>query len=379
MAPDERASLLAYRTAVIFPVKVAETPVFPVKSAGVTAAGSGAAASAELQVDPPSAEFTSSKPADEAAEGSSSDSSSSSSSDSDSDSDDELSQAKTQISEPTVKHESGDRKVTSKLKDDAEKSQPKYDRGSARETNKFVVPTAEICSEGSQGAAAGAVSGAPAEAEEPGHSPESTEVTASPAGPDVSAENVSTASRPADDSADVPAGTKGSTSAGSPKALAVEHGEAADGAGAEAAEVLEGSSSPADAAVKPPEAVKAEASSSTESSEELMDAAPVRAESVVEELQPEGTHHTTPLHFPASTTEQTLFSHSADVFALLGSVFRCNLVSVQDAGLFEPRLQGFLLHLALYSNSRMSSLLNFCQSKPSFKNLSVRWDVQTAA
>lgn len=374
MAPDERASLLAYRTAVIFPVKVAETPVFPVKSAGVTAAGLGAAASAELQVDPQTAEFTSSKPADEAAEGSSSDSSSSSSSDSDSDSDDELSQAKTQISEPTVKHESGDRKVTSKLKDDAEESQPKYDRGSARETNKFVVPTAEICSEGTQGAAAGAVSGAPAAAEEPGHSPESTEVTASPAGPDVSAEDVSTASRPADDSADVPAGTKGSTSAGSPKAP-----KAADGAGAEAAGVLEGSSSPADAAVEPPEVAEAEASSSTESSEELMDAAPVRAESVVEELQPEGTHHTTPLHFPASTTEQTLFSHSADVFALLGSVFRCNLVSVQDAGLFEPRLQGFLLHLALYSNSRLPSLLNFCQSKPSFKNLSVRWDVQTAA
>lgn len=292
MAPDERASLLAYRTAVTFPVKVSETAVFPVHSAGVTAAGSGAAASAEPRVDPPTTEFTSSKPADEAVEGSSS-SSSSSDSDSDSDSDDELSQAKTQISEATMKHESGDRKVTSKPRDDAEESKPNYDCESARETDKFVVPTPEICSEGTRGAAAGAVSGAPAEAEEPGSSPESTEIAASPAGPDVPAEDVSTASPPADDSADVPAGTKGSTSVGSPPALAVQHGEAADGAAAEAAEAVEGSSSPADAAVEPTEAGQSEASPSTESSEEPTDAAPVRAESVGEELQPEGTHHTT--------------------------------------------------------------------------------------
>lgn len=314
MAPDERASLLAYRTAVNFPVKVSESPGFPVHSAGVRAAGSGAAASAEPRGDPQTAQVTSSKPADEAVEGSSSYSSSSSSSsssdsDSDSDSDGELSQAKTQISEPTRKHESGDRKVTSKLKDDAEESQPKRDRGSARETHKFVVPTPEICSEGTPGAAAGA--GAPVEAEEPGNAPESTGVAVSPAAPDVSAQDVSTASPSADDSADVPAGTKGSTSAGSPKGLAVGHGEAADGAGAEAAEVLEGSPTPADAAAAPTEAGESEAPSSTEGSEELMEAAPVRAESVGEELQPEGTHHTTLLHFSASTTDSKLFPNPA--------------------------------------------------------------------
>lgn len=305
--------MLAYRTAVIFPVKVSETPSFPGHSVGVAAAaGSGAAASAEPRVDPQTAEFTSSssKPADEAVEGSSSYSSSSSSSDSesdsDSDSDDELSQAKTHISEPTIKHESGDGNVTSKLKDGPEVSRGEYDHGSAGET-----PTPEVCSDGTQQAAAGAESGAPAGAEEPGNSPESLEIAespAGPAGPAVSAEDVSTTSPLAENSTDVPAGIKGSTSVGSPKTPAVEHGEAADGlgaevpdsagaeaadgAGAEAAEVLEGSSTPADADVKPTEAGVSEASSSTESSE-LMEAAPVRAESEGEELQPEGTHHTT--------------------------------------------------------------------------------------
>lgn len=282
--------MLAYRTAVIFPVKVSETPGFPGHSADVAAAA-GTAASAEPHVDPQTTQFTSSstKPADEAVEGSSSYSSSSSSSDSesdsDSDSDDELPQAKTQISDSTVKHESGGGKVTLKLKDDSEGSRPEHDCGSAGET-----PMPEVCSDGTQGAAAGA--------EEPGSSPESPEVAESPtgpAGPAVSAEDVSTTSLQADNSADVPAGTKGSISVGSPKTLAVEHGEAADGAGAEAAgaeapEGLESSSTPADAAVEPTES---EAPSSTESSEELMEAAPVRAESEGEELQPEGTHHTT--------------------------------------------------------------------------------------
>lgn len=294
--------MLAYRTAVIFPVKVSETPSFPDHSVGVAAAaGSGTAASAEPRVDPQTAEFTSSssKPADEAVEGSSSYSSSSSSSDSesdsDSDSDDELSQAKTHISETTIKHESGDGNVTSKLKDGPEESRGEY-RGSAGET-----PMPEVCYDGTQGAAAGAESGAPAGAEEPGNSPESLEVAespAGPAGPAVSAEDVSTSSPLAENSTDAPAGIKGSTSVGSPKTPAVEHGEAADGlgtevpdsAGAEAAEVLEGSSTPADADVKPTEAGESEASSSTESSE-LMEAAPIRAESEGEELQPEGTHH----------------------------------------------------------------------------------------
>lgn len=296
--------MLAYRTAVIFPVKVSETPSFPGHSVGVAAAAaaarSGAAASAEPRVDPQTAEFTSSsKPADEAVEGSSSYSSSSSSSDSesdsDSDSDDELSQAKTHISEPTIKHESGDGNVTSKLKDGPEESRGEYDRGSAGET-----PMPEVFSDETQRAAAGAESGDLAGAEEPGNSPESLEVAESPAGPAVSAEDVSTTSPLAENSTDVPAGIKGSTSVGSPKTPAVKHGEAADGlgaevpdsAGAEAAEVLEGSSTPADADVKPTEAGESEASSSTESSE-LMEAAPVRAESEGEELQPEGTHHTT--------------------------------------------------------------------------------------
>lgn len=314
VAPDDRASLLAYRTAVIFPVKVSESPVLPVHSAGVTAAGWGAAASAEPPVDPQSTEFTSSKPAEEAAEGSSSDfsSSSSSDSDSDSDSDDESSQAKIQISGPTVKHDLGDGKVTSKVQDDAEESKPTYDRGSARETDNFVVATPETCSADTRGAAAGAVSGAPAEAEEPENSSESPEIAASPAAPDASADSVSPASPPADVSADVPAGTKGSTSAGSPKAVAVEPGEDADGAGA-----LEASSSPAGAAVEPAEAGECEAASSAESSQELMDAAPVRAESVGEQLQPEGTHHTTLSHFSASANEKTLFPSRAEVLAFL--------------------------------------------------------------
>lgn len=337
--PDERASLLAYRTAVIFPVKVSEIPSFPGHSVGAAAAaaGSGTAASAEPRVDPQTAEFGSSstKPADEAVEGSSSYSSSSSSSDSesdsDSDSDDELSQAKTHISEPTIKHESGGGNVTSKLKDGPEESRGEYDRGSAGET-----PMPEVCSDGTQGAAAGAESGAPAGAEEPGNSPESLEVAESPAGPAVTAEDVSTTSPLAENSTDVPAGIKGSTSVGSPKTPAVEHGEAADGlgtevpdsagaeaadgAGAEAAEVLEGSSTPADADVKPTEAGVSEASSSTESSE-LMEAAPVRAESEGEELQPEGTHHTTFLHLSASTTEKTLFPNPADALTFLRVCF----------------------------------------------------------
>lgn len=297
MAPDERATLLAYRTAVIFPVKVSESPVFPVHSAGATT--SDVAASAEPRVDPPPTDSTTSKPADQAHEESSSSSSSSSSdSDSDSDSDDELSHVKTQTSEPTMKHQSGDLKVTSEVKDDSKESKPKYHHGSATEMGSFVGPEPDGCSVGTQGAAAEAVSGVLAEAEERGHTRESTEVTASPAG----TEDVSTAALPTDASPDVPAGTKGSTSAGPPKDLAVNRAEAADGPGAEDAKVPECSSTRLEAAVEPTEAGKsaADVSSPTESSEELMDAAPVIAESVGEDLQPEGPFegtHTTLYHF----------------------------------------------------------------------------------
>lgn len=295
MAPGERATLLAYRTAVVFPVKASESPGFPVHSAGATAAGSDVAASSEPPVDPSPTESTTSKPAGEAAEGSSS--SSSSDSDSDSDSDEELSPVKSQISEPTMKHQSGDLKVTSEV------TKPKYGGGSAPETAGLVGPEPVVCSVDPGGAAAEAGSGAVAEAEEPGHPPEGTEVTASPAG----REHVSTAASPADASTDVPAGTKGSTCAGTPKELGVNHAEATEGAGAEDAEVPEGSRTPVEAAVEPTKAGEdaTHVSSPTESSEELMDAAPVIAGSVEEDLQPEapseGTHHTTLHLFAAST------------------------------------------------------------------------------
>lgn len=320
MAPDERAALLAYRTAVIFPVKVSESPLFPLHSAGATT--SDAAASAEPRVDPPPTDSAAAKSADQAHEESSS-SSSSSDSDSDSDSDDELSHVKTQTSEPTMQHQSGDLKVTSEVKDDSNESKPNYRHRSATEMGTFVGPEPDGCSAGTEGAAAEAVSEVLAEAEERGNTRESTEVTASPTG----TEDVSTAALPADASTDVPAGTKGST---------VHCAEAADVAGAEDAEVLESSSTQVEAAVEPTEAGKsaAEVPSPTESSEELMDGAPVIAESVGEDLQPEGpfegTHTTLSL---CSLYMRTPFSNTVAVLTFLRSDVRCNLATLHEADL----------------------------------------------
>ncbi|TNN03686.1 hypothetical protein fugu_000715 [Takifugu bimaculatus] len=67
VAPGERATLLAYRTAVVFPVKASESPGFPVHSAGAAAAGSDVAASAEPRADASPTESTTSKPAEAAA------------------------------------------------------------------------------------------------------------------------------------------------------------------------------------------------------------------------------------------------------------------------------------------------------------------------
>lgn len=329
-APDERAALLAYRTSVIFPVKLSEPPVFPVQAAGDAAA----------DVEPfvhhlPTA---CSKSVDPAADGSSSSSSDSDSdSDSDSNSDDEASQVRAsapEASEYALKKKPGVLRVTSEMKEDANKAkpEPKPTPDSAAEAEEFIDSAPEICT-----SPKGTLEGAPATTPRPSAEEPESELTLEPTehaessdGPDVPAEIFSAAAPPKEAPAAAPVEITESISSGTPREAAANPVEsvenidgnitpvedAPDAAGAEAAEdidanatcvedaaepIQEGPGASAEvteaATVKGSAEAAAGVSAPAGSSEQLVDPAPVVAESVGEELQAEasseGTHHTT--------------------------------------------------------------------------------------
>lgn len=305
-APDERATLLAYKTAVAFPVRFSQPGVFLAQSLGVAEPVTSSTATAEKIVvaaattsTPDDAAITaSSEPGDPAADGSSSSSSSDSDSDSDSDSEDEKSEVEAEtktsppdLSESTVKKEAEVQEVTSKVKEDNHKNKKEDPPICASEAVPEATPAAVVAT----------IEAVQATVEAPSVSSEElvdsapeicTAIENSPKVPSIKGSSVAASTIVPDAQTQFPskAVTERATSERVPTDVPIGtthlvSAEASAEAKAATAEVA------AETAT--------EISAPVESAEELVDRAPVVAETAGEKLQaeagvkpPEGTYYT---------------------------------------------------------------------------------------
>lgn len=294
-APDERETLLAYKTAVDFPVRLSQSvTAFPAQSLGVAEPVTivAAAASASTPDDTVAPATGSSEPGSLATDGSSS--SSSSDSDSDSDSEDEKPDVKAEtktsqheLSESTVKKEAEKQDVISKVTEEH-----KHEKKVPAEPENTPVRAAEAVQEAALAAVVATIEATQTTVETPSVSSEE------------SVDSVPEICSATEDDLEVPS-IKVSAEAPVKLTLDIREDAASQAVPDAQTKIVPTETTQPTSAKAPAEAegtakTAAEVSDAVESTEALVDCAPVVAEAAGEKLKadtavepPEGTHYTT--------------------------------------------------------------------------------------